>query len=59
MSTALQLRETNDQLMRHIEELDTIRDKVALIQEELSNMLSDQMNKKIMYSLSFQLYFYH
>lgn len=47
----LQLRETNDQLMRHIEELDTIRDKVALIQEELSNMLSDQMNKK-MYVLS-------
>ena len=47
----LQLRETNDQLIRHIEELDTIRDKVALIQEELSNMLSDQMNKK-MYVLS-------
>jgi zinc transporter len=47
----LELRETNDQLLRHIEELDTIRDKVALIQEELSNMLSDQMNKK-MYVLS-------
>ena len=47
----LELRETNDQLMRHIEELDTIRDKVALIQEELSNMLGDQMNKK-MYVLS-------
>jgi zinc transporter len=47
----LELRETNDQLIRHIEELDTIRDKVALIQEELSNMLSDQMNKK-MYVLS-------
>ena len=47
----IELRETNDQLMRHIEESDTIRDKVALIQEELSNMLSDQMNKK-MYVLS-------
>ncbi|MDZ7818871.1 MAG: zinc transporter ZntB [Aliarcobacter sp.] len=47
----LELRETNDQLIRHIEELDTIRDKVALIQEELSNILSDQMNKK-MYVLS-------
>ena len=33
--------------MRHIEELDTIRDKVSLIQEELSNTLSDQMNKKM------------
>ena len=47
----LELRETNDQLIRHIEELDTIKDKVTLIQEELSNMLSDQMNKK-MYVLS-------
>ncbi len=47
----IELRETNDQLMRHIEELDTIRDKVSLIQEELSNTLSDQMNKK-MYILS-------
>lgn len=47
----LQLRETNDQLIRHIEELDTIRDKVALIQEELSNIISDQMNKK-MYVIS-------
>ena len=47
----IELRETNDQLMRYIEELDTIRDKVALIQEELSNKLSDQMNKK-MYVLS-------
>ena len=47
----IELRETNDQLMRYIEELDTIKDKVALIQEELSNKLSDQMNKK-MYVLS-------
>jgi zinc transporter len=37
--------------MRYIEELDTIRDKVSLIQEELSNKLSEQMNKK-MYVLS-------
>ena len=47
----IELRETNDQLIRHIEELDTIRDKVSLLQEELSNTLSDQMNKK-MYILS-------
>ena len=47
----LELREINDQLIRHIEELDTIKDKVSLIQEELSNILSDQMNKK-MYVLS-------
>ena len=37
--------------MRHIEELDTIRDKVILIQEELANSMSEQMNKK-MYILS-------
>ena len=47
----IELRETNDQLIRHIEDLDTIRHKVSLIQEELSNTLSDQMNKK-MYILS-------
>ena len=47
----IELRKINDQLIRHIEELDTIKDKVTLIQEELSNMLSDQMNKK-MYMLS-------
>jgi len=47
----IELRETNDQLMRHIEELDTIRDKVILIQEELANKMSEQMNKK-MYMLS-------
>ena len=37
--------------MRYIEELDTIKDKVALIQEDLANKLSEQMNKK-MYVLS-------
>jgi len=47
----IELRETNDQLMRHIEELDTIRDKVILIQEELANGLSDKLNQK-MYILS-------
>ena len=47
----LELRETNDQVMRYIEELDTIKDKVALIQEDLANKLSEQMNKK-MYVLS-------
>lgn len=47
----IELRETNDQLMRHIEELDTIRDKVILIQEELVNSMNEQLNKK-MYMLS-------
>ncbi|MDX4035133.1 zinc transporter ZntB [Aliarcobacter skirrowii] len=47
----IEIRETNDKLMRHIEELDTIRDKVILIQEELTNRLSEDLNKK-MYILS-------
>ncbi len=47
----IQLREINDQLIRYIEELDTIKDKVALIQEELTNKISEQMNNK-MYVLS-------
>ncbi len=47
----IEIRETNDQLIRHIEELDTIRDKVILIQEELTNRLSEDLNKK-MYILS-------
>jgi zinc transporter len=47
----IEIRETNDQVIRYIEELDTIRDKLSLIQEELSNTLSDQVNKK-MYILS-------
>lgn len=47
----IELREITDQLIRHIEELDTIREKIALIQEELANNLSEQLNKR-MYVLS-------
>ena len=47
----IEIRETNDQVIRYIEELDTIRDKLSLIQEELSNTFSDKNNKK-MYILS-------
>lgn len=43
----IELRETTDKLIRYIEELDTIRDKVILIQEELMGVLSEQMNKKM------------
>lgn len=47
----LQLREITDQLIRYVEELDTIKDKVTLIQEELTNRISEQLNNK-MYLLS-------
>lgn len=43
----IELRETNDQLIRHIEELDTIRDKIILIQDELVNNLSQELNSKM------------
>ena len=43
----IELRETNDQLIRHIEELDTVRDKIILIQDEISNNLSGELNKKM------------
>ncbi|MFY4786064.1 CorA family divalent cation transporter, partial [Aliarcobacter butzleri] len=42
-----EIRETNDPMIRHIEELDTIRDKDILIQEELANRFSEEMNKKM------------
>lgn len=47
----IQLREITDQLIRYIEELDSIKDKVALIQEEIVNKISEQMNQR-MYVLS-------
>ena len=47
----IQLRETTDQLIRYIEELDSINDKVTLIQEEFLNKISEQMNQR-MYVLS-------
>ncbi len=47
----IQLREINDQLIRYVEELDSINDKVALVQDELTNKVTEQMNKR-MYLLS-------
>lgn len=47
----IQLREITDQLIRYIEELDSVNDKVTLIQEELLNKVSEEMNQR-MYVLS-------
>lgn len=43
----IQLREITDQLIRYIEELDSIKDKVILIQEEISYNLNEQLNQRI------------
>lgn len=45
------LREVTDHLIRYIEDLDSVRDRAAVSQEELANRLSEQMNKR-MYVLS-------
>ena len=45
------LRETADMTMRHVEDLDSIRERAAVTQEELNSRLAEQMNKT-MYVLS-------
>jgi len=47
----LHLRETTDHLIRYTEDLDSVRDRAAVTQEELVNRLSEQMNMR-MYVLS-------
>ena len=41
----------SDRLIRHIEDLDAVRERAAVTQEELLSRLSDQMNTR-MYVLS-------
>jgi len=50
-SDRIHIRETNDSLIRYIEDLDLARDRAAVTQEELVNRLSEQLNKR-MYVLS-------
>lgn len=47
----LALREINDQLLRHIEDLDIIRERAAMAQEELASQQGEQLNLR-MYVLS-------
>ena len=42
----LRLREINDQLIRHIEDMDAARDRAVLAQEELANRIAEQMNER-------------
>ena len=46
-----QLRESTDQLIRYIEDLDAMRERASLIQEELVNRMAEHMNQR-MYVLS-------
>jgi zinc transporter len=47
----MHLREVTDHLMRYVEDLDSVRDRAAVAQEELANRLAEQMNTR-MYVLS-------
>lgn len=40
------LRETTDRLLRHIEDIDEVRDRAVLSQEELLTQVSEAMNKR-------------
>jgi zinc transporter len=42
----LRLREASDRLIRHIEDMDEMRDRAILAQEELANMVAEQMNER-------------
>lgn len=41
------LREVTDRVIRYVEDLDAIRERAAVIQDELINRLSDQMNRNM------------
>lgn len=45
------VRELNDRMIRIVEDIDAVRERAAVVQEELVSMLSDQLNKR-MYLLS-------
>jgi len=47
----MRLREVSDKLIRYVEDLDSIRDRASVTQEELINRISEQMNQR-MYVLS-------
>jgi len=49
--TSFRLREANDHLIRNIEDLDALRERASVVQEELQNRLSEQLNNR-MYVLS-------
>ncbi|WP_020680236.1 zinc transporter ZntB [Marinobacterium rhizophilum] len=43
----MRMREVSDRLVRHIEDLDAVRERAAVTQEELMSRLSDQLNSRL------------
>ena len=50
-SDRMELREVSDRLIRHIEDIDEVRERAAVTHEELISRVSEQLNKR-MYVLS-------
>lgn len=42
----LRLREVNDRLIRHIEDIDAVRERAAMAHDELMGQVSEEMNKR-------------
>ena len=42
----LRLREVNDRLIRHIEDIDAVRERAAMTQDELLGLVSEEMNQR-------------
>lgn len=43
----LRLRESNDHLHRYVEDLDAVRDRAAVVQEELASRVAEQVNERM------------
>lgn len=43
----MRLRETADRITRYVEDLDSVRDRAAVTQDELSSRLAEQMNRNM------------
>lgn len=48
----IKLKEVTDHLIRYIEEIETLKDKLSLIQEEFTNKISEQMNQRVLYLIN-------
>ena len=42
----MRIREVNERLIRHIEDIDEVRERASMAQEELLSTISEQMNER-------------
>lgn len=48
MDDHYRIRETTDELVRHLEDLDAVRERAALAHEEVVNQFSEQLNQRML-----------